>query len=259
MSDQRRLRGVCIAALLVTMVAAAPFANARGEYERHRASPQSFPPPMATPWNDFSIVELAANGGFETADFAPGWQVWNGSLGAAGAWFVSGQPFGPLSGFPLPTPTEGSYQAYVDQAGAGVHILYQDITIPPASAVSLYLAYWIVNHALVYSDPGTFDPVVIPNQQVRIDIVDRFASIDDAGAGVLLNVFKTTSATPAQVPYTALFADLTQFQGQTIRLRIAEVDNLYFLNVGIDAVSIQADVLTAGQKVTWGAVKDRYR
>jgi hypothetical protein len=85
------------------------------------------------------------------------------------------------------------------------------------------------------------------------------APIADIGAGVLLNIFKTPFGTPTSIPYTSKFVDLTQFAGQTIRLRIAEVDNQFYLNVGIDAVSIQADVTTPGQKVTWGAVKDRYR
>jgi hypothetical protein len=37
------------------------------------------------------------------------------------------------------------------------------------------------------------------------------------------------------------------------------VDNQFFFNLGIDAVSVTADVATADKRAAWGDVKARYR
>ncbi|MGH7724380.1 MAG: hypothetical protein ACREOU_03035 [Candidatus Eiseniibacteriota bacterium] len=89
--------------------------------------------------------------------------------------------------------------------------------------------------------------------------MDPAAPIADVGAGVLANLFQTTPSSPPTLGYTTLVANLTPFSGQTIRLRFAEVDNQLFFNVGIDAVSIQAEPMVPAVPASWGAVKDRYR
>ena len=39
---------------------------------------------------------------------------------------------------------------------------------------------------------------------------------------------------------TPVSVDLTPFAGQTVRLRLAEVDNRFFFNAGADAISISS-------------------
>ena len=65
-----------------------------------------------------------------------------------------------------------------------------------------------------------------------------------ASFAVLMTLFQTM---PGDVRDTGIYhgftADLSAFNGQTVRIRFAEVDNQYFFNVGIDDVSViaQAD------------------
>jgi hypothetical protein len=216
--------------------------------------------PMSTPihpWWTNAVVELVTNGSFETGDFT-GWTVADDGSGS-GTWFVSDQATTPLSAFPVPPAADGTFQAFVDQTGPGRHILYQDIVIPASISVTLNMMLWAENYAGGYANPASLDPNVLPNQQARVDIMSTGAPIDDVGAGVLLNVFKTVPGDPTSIPFGPLTANLTAFAGQTVRLRIAEVDNQFFFNVGVDAVSITADVATADKRAAWGDVKARYR
>jgi hypothetical protein len=82
----------------------------------------------------------------------------------------------------------------------------------------------------------------VPNQQVRIDITDPASPLRDIGVGVLLNVFQTTPATPLSLGYTTVNADLTSFAGQTVRIRIADVDNQNLLIAAVDAVSVDNSI-----------------
>jgi hypothetical protein len=218
--------------------------------------PRSFGAVLHPNWTN-AVVELISNGSFETGTLA-GWTVVNAGAGV-GDWFATDQPTAPLSLAPIPPASDGLFQALVDQTGPGSHILYQDVFVPISSSVSLNMILWAENYAGGYFDPGTLDSNVSPNQQARVDIMNPGAPVDDVGAGVLLNVFKTNPGDPTSIPYTPLFANLNAFQGQTIRLRIAEVDNQFFFNVGVDAVSIQADVVTETTPAGWGSVKARYR
>jgi len=208
------------------------------------------------PWWTHAVVELVTNGSFETGDFT-GWNVLD--AGGSGQWLVTSAATAPLSGFSVPPAADGSFQAMVDQVGPGTHILYQDIVIPPAISVTLNLMLWAENYNLAYFNPASLDFNVIPNQQARIDIMSTGAPLDDVGAGVLLNVFKTVPGDPTSIPYGPVTADLTAFAGQTVRLRIAEVDNQFFFNLGVDAVSISAETPTDTKRAAWGDVKTRYR
>jgi hypothetical protein len=79
---------------------------------------------------------------------------------------------------------------------------------------------------------------VSPNQQARIDIMTTSSAVTDVGAGVLLNLYHTKVGDPLVSGYTDVSADVTQFAGQTVRLRIAEVDNQSYFQFGIDGVSV---------------------
>jgi hypothetical protein len=200
-------------------------------------------------------VELIGNGSFETEGFSP----WIFDSQGAGSWFVTNQAMGPVSGRPLQPPSDGSWQAVVDQSGPGRHILYQQFTIPAGHVAVLYLVYWYNNSAGIFSNAGNLDYLGVPNQLMRIDIMDPSAPIDDTGAGVLDNLFITNPGDPADVTPTTLQADLSTFAGQTIRIRIAEVDNQDYFTVGIDAVSVQATGSTPVREMTWGGIKSIQR
>jgi hypothetical protein len=208
------------------------------------------------PWWTHAVVELVTNGSFETGDFT-GWNVVD--TGGFGQWFVTDQTVAPLSAFPIAPAADGSFQALVDQTGFGSHILYQDVVIPPSISVTLNLMLWFENYNQAFFDPPSLDENVFPNQQMRIDIMNTGAPVNDMGAGILLNVFRTAPGDPFSRLPTPITADLTAFAGQTVRLRIAEVDNQFYFNVGVDAVSISAETPTDTKRAAWGDVKTRYR
>jgi hypothetical protein len=83
----------------------------------------------------------------------------------------------------------------------------------------------------------------VANQHVRVDIISPTVSIEDVGSGVLSNIFISEPDTALILEYQQITADLSRFAGQTIRLRFAEVDNQFFLQMGIDDVQICTDDL----------------
>jgi hypothetical protein len=193
-------------------------------------------------------AELVVNGSFETnggagtSTFA-GWTV-SDQAGSAGSFFVqTGTTAPPDRPITVPAPPVGSFAAMSAQNGPGSHILYQDIAIPAGVTAATFSAQVYVNNAATsFVTPASLDDTVTPNQQARIDIVNPAAPLTDVGAGVLLNVFRTNAGDPLVSGYAAITADLTPFAGQTVRVRIAEVDNESNLSLGVDGVS----VVTAG-------------
>jgi hypothetical protein len=236
--------------LLATGANAAPY--------NHPVEPVSLvvgnPPVM--PWMAPQAIELVVNGGFESGP--AGWTILD-EAGGSGSWYITSALAGPVSGLPLAAPPEGVMQAASDQTGPGSHIMFQDVAIPALSTATLNLVIWYVNSAVAFYDPASLSYNTIPNQQFRIDIMNPAAPIDDLGAGVLLNVYKTTPINPPTLPYTPISANLNAFAGQTIRLRFTEVDNQLYFNVGVDAVSIEAEPIVPAVANTWGAIKHAYR
>lgn len=98
---------------------------------------------------------------------------------------------------------------------------------------------YVNNSAGAFSTPASLDYTVTPNQQARIDIMTTGSAITDVGAGVPLNLYRT-NGDPLVSGYTSISADLTQFAGQTLRLRIAEADNQTYFSLGVDGVSVSA-------------------
>jgi len=189
-------------------------------------------------------TNIVLNGGFETnggvgTNVFTDWTVEN-LFGGTGDWLVQTGVASPLNGFPVDPPPEGTFAAMTDQGGPGTHVIHQVLAVP-AAGVILTCQVYVNNQAGVYFNPGSLDFNVGPNQHTRIDVMDPAAPIDDVGAGVLLNVFITNPGDPVVIPYTVVTADLTPFGGTNVRLRVAEVDNQLFMNVGVDDCST-ADV-----------------
>ncbi|MGB2983312.1 MAG: hypothetical protein WBC63_05555, partial [Candidatus Bipolaricaulia bacterium] len=92
---------------------------------------------------------------------------------------------------------------------------------------------WVVQPTLDHSVAGT-------NQHVRVDIMDPSAGAFDVGAGVLRNLYVSSSGDPLESGYTLLSFDLMDFAGQTVRLRFAEVADSFHILMGIDDVQFAA-------------------
>jgi len=61
---------------------------------------------------------------------------------------------------------------------------------------------------------------------------------------LLATVFRTHPGDPASLPPTVVQYDLSALAGRLVRLRIAEVDNLFFFQVGVDGVSVTGENVT---------------
>ena len=121
-----------------------------------------------------------------------------------------------------------------------MHIIHQDVVVPTSGTTAFSAIVYLENLAgdFIVDSASGLRHDLNANQHFRVDIMDPSAPVDDVGSGVLLNVFLTQPGDSASLPYTTLTADLTPFAGQTIRIRFAEVDNLFFFNAAVDAVSV---------------------
>jgi len=176
-----------------------------------------------------------ANGGFETGTLAR-WHT--ADVGFTGdGWSVAGGTVSPVSGFTVPAPPQGRSQAIVDQTGPGLHLLYRDIRADDDTGLRLTL--WYANRAGVFFTPRSLEAFSEPNQQLRVDLVRPTAQLRSMKASdILATIFRTRVGAPAQIAPRVLRRDLSRFEGRTVRLRIAEVDNQFFFQAGVDAVRL---------------------
>jgi len=177
-----------------------------------------------------ALAASVTNGSFETGSFS-GWAV---SDSGSGNWLINSGAAGDAM-----APTEGTRDAYTQQGGPGSHILYQDVVLEAGQQHTLSLDLGYRNNAGVFYTPESLSEATRPNQQARVDIVRPGADVRSVAASdVLLRVFRTEVGTPATRTMAAVTGDLTPFAGQTVRLRIAQVDNQSFFNVTLDKVRI---------------------
>jgi hypothetical protein len=169
------------------------------------------------------------NGGFETGSFL-GWSTAN-QPGGSGAWYIQSGTASPVNGFPVSAPPQGSYQAMTDQGGPGSHVLYQDVAVIPGDSLTFWVDY--VNQAGLFCTPASLDFTAGCNQQFRVDIMTPYSNPFSVAPGdVITNAFQTqvgdpTSLAPTQ--YTVLF-----WQCSVVRIRVAEADNQFYFNAGVD-------------------------
>ena len=175
------------------------------------------------------------NGDFETGTLA-GWRV-SERGGDEDGWSVTGESQSPLSGYPIPAPPQGEWQAVVDQTGPGSHVLYRDIAVTEQVA-RLRMQLWYRNGADRFITPRTLW-FKKRNQQLRIDLVSPDAKLRSMDADdILATVFRTRVGDPRRMAPRGVGIDLTPYDGETVRLRIAEVDNRGNFLVGVDAVRL---------------------
>ena len=134
----------------------------------------------------------------------------------------------------MPAPPDGSFASMTDQGGPGQHIWYQDVTI--SSNSDLHFDGYIGNRTGDFHTPSSLSQGVFPNQQFRADIMDPGAPVDDVGAGVLANVYRTEVGDPPESGYDHVSFNMSAFKGQIVRVRFAQVDNQFFFQAGVDNV-----------------------
>jgi hypothetical protein len=124
-------------------------------------------------------------------------------------------------------------------SGQSTNILYQDLTLPSTSALSLSLILYYDNQAGVFCTPNSLSTTAGCNQQYRVDIMNPAAPVDSvAPVDVLATVFQTAVGDPLTLAPRAITFDLSAFAGTTVRLRFAEVDNQSLFFASFDAVSV---------------------
>lgn len=207
--------------------------------------PDAFYTTPSSPFGSSALLPPTPAASFQ-GDFEPGHlEAWTSVGEGRGGWFVysDGQsaPEPAMSDvtypFNVPPPPQGRYAAVTDGNGASIRILYQDIVLDRPYRLQLEVFY-------VSSGPLQAGPELAltdaPNQQYRIDLIERSASRASlAPADVLANVFRTADGGPLRQEYSSVTFDLSPWSGQTVRLRFAVVDNRGPLRAGVDHVRLE--------------------
>jgi hypothetical protein len=190
-------------------------------------------------------VELLTNGSFEAnggngSSSFTGWTVVreNATSDVDGNFYAQNGLRSPITRFEVVGAADGVFTAMSDQNGPGRTAIYQDVTVAASGPVWLNLRVQIVNQVDDFVAAPTLDFATVPNQQVRVDVLSLAAPLWSVGPGVLTNVFTTTPGTQLPGGYAPLSINLQPFAGQKVRIRVAEVDNLHGLIVGVDQVSV---------------------
>jgi hypothetical protein len=189
---------------------------------------------VAACWTTVALAAPLTNGDFETGSLT-GWSSLN--VGSNSGFIVySGTPS--EGGGTVTAPPQGTYAAVSVQSGPGRAILYQDVTLPTSGTITLSLDVYYRTTAAIRTPP-TLASAGAANEQFRVDVLNPNAPIDSlAGADILANVFATSVGDLQTLAPTPVSVDLSAFAGQTVRLRIAEVDNQSFFQASVDNVTI---------------------
>lgn len=191
--------------------------------------------------------ELISNGDFENG--LNGWQVIT-QAGSNETYFYLDTPgnFTPLSWYPTANnPLGGNQYVVTDQHGPGAIALIQPVNIPPGvTSVTLSFQMFVNDQSgwgpLVH--PVGLDFNAEPNQHARVDILCDGADAFSTGSAVLQNLYLGIDGSLTPYNYTDYLFDITDavMVPGTYNLRFAEVDNQEFFNLGIDNVSLIAQV-----------------
>ena len=202
--------------------------------------------------HQITAAELITNGGFETGNFS-GWTATN-ATGGWKLWAVSPSGAGGNEGgsfVPVPNATvvqQGTFNAWhgVTASAGGSFILQQQITIPVGFFVRFtWNDRYQMNHTQFCSTGcGT---------------ASYFVEILNTSNIVLQTLYSVTTPTNSNsnTGYVNHLADLTPYQGQTIRIRFRTLVTQTLQGPGqleIDAVSVQTLQPTAAHHSVSGRV-----
>jgi hypothetical protein len=144
----------------------------------------------------------------------------------------------------------GPYVAATEYGGNDTAILAQTFTLPTASSLnlSLYLFYESETPTAVPTPDTLFvkgaEGEPGGNQQVRVDVLKANAPLESLSPNdILATLYASPPDGPEVLGPTLLSADLSQFAGQTVTLRIANATSEGEMKVGVGAVSLTATPL----------------
>jgi len=198
-------------------------------------------------------ANVVNNGGFESG--LSGWTRAD-QLGSDGTFAIQTGTASPVNGDTVPAPPEGLRAAMSDAQGPGSHVLYQDIVIPAVvPSATLSFDVFVGNRANAFFTPSTLDfstPAL--NQQARVDILA--GGTDPFTVAGLQNAFQTMVGDPLVSGYTHHTLDVTSLLNahlsQTLRLRFAEVDNVFTFQLGVDNVALDVGASqTVPEPASW--------
>lgn len=189
------------------------------------------------------------NGNFETGNLN-GWGIYR--AGNTTGWSTYTGTMSPPAAHPIPFPPEGTYAATSHQGGPNVQILYQDFVLDGHYELSFTL--YSHNWASAFYSPPSLSYIGPPNQQYRVDIMLPGAPLLSVNPGDILHtIFQTMPGDPLVTAPTLFDVNLSQWAGQAIRLRFAEVDNVTFYNGSVDDIKLRRTLIEADVDVKPGS------
>lgn len=144
----------------------------------------------------------------------------------------------------MPDPPQGRFAAVSDSKGPGSQIMYRDLTLEEPMMLELVVFYsngidGLSGYSGRFFSPRTLAVNSGANQQFRVDLLAPTATADSmAEADIRATVFNTRPDDPAQLGPTLVRYDLSAWEGQTVRLRVATVLNQGLMRTGIDNVRL---------------------
>lgn len=213
---------------------------------------------LALPRAEAVPIQLVTNGGFETGGGSfTGWTVTD-LAGGSGSFFINpndGLTPAPLSGSGGAlafNPAGGSSFAVTDQTGPGTHALTQTVVVPTGASSVLFSFDMFMNDFSGVNptvDPLGLDHTGPANQHARIEILTAAAAIFSTSPADIIASILAPAPTPSLPgginPWiSSPIFDLTAALGGggSFQIRFAETDNSGFLTLGVDNVSLIADV-----------------
>jgi PEP-CTERM motif len=200
-------------------------------------------------------ANVVNNGGFESG--LSGWTRAD-QLGSEGTFALQTGTTSPVNADPVPAPPGGATAAMSDAQGPGSHVLYQDIVIPAVvPSATLSFDVFVGNRAGTFFTPTPsnldFSTPAL-NQQARVDILA--GGTDPFTVAGLQNAFQTIVGDPPVSGYTHHTLDVTSLLNahlsQTLRLRFAEVDNVFTFQLGVDNVALDVGASqTVPEPASW--------
>lgn len=188
-------------------------------------------------------VPSLSNGGFESG--LSGWTTAD-QTGSDGTFYIQSGILSPTSGSDVPAPPQGTSAAMSDAGAPGSHVLYQDFMASAGNA-TLSFQLFIGNRADAFYTPATLDfstPEL--NQQARVDILTTSADpFSVMAADILMTLYQTNIGDALVDGYFTVSQDITALlaahSGETLRLRFAEVDNVFISQMGVDNVRFESN------------------
>jgi len=220
-----------LAGLAIAAVAVALSLAAYGTADADRA-------PASAP----NAHTAAGNWNFEDGSL----RGWHTRSQGSGAWYVyedgatppNPAETDPMVPFAVPAPPEGRFAAVTDMTAPGSRIIYRDVKLDGKRNLKFSLFYTSAG-PLASPDTLAFDGCE-PNQQFRVDIMDAAAPVRSTAAkDVLATVFRTAAGDPDTIAPRTVSFDLSEWAGERVRIRFAQVDNSGPLRAGVDDVRLE--------------------